>query len=103
MSGSGKKRAHRSLRTILIIWFLLFSLTPLVFVTGYSVKKYEVAIDNELFQRLGGNAREIGAILEDFRSSLAQKRDRYIKDNGLIYHLSTGDGAAIRNLGLNWL
>ncbi len=98
-----KRKAHRSLRTILTIWFLLFSLTPLVFVTGYSVRKYEVAIDNELSQRLGGNAREIGAILEDFRTGLAQKRDRYIKDNGLIYHLSIGDAAAVRSLGLNWL
>jgi two-component system NtrC family sensor kinase len=99
----GKRKAHRSLRTILTIWFLLFSLTPLVFVTGYSVRKYEVAIDNELSQRLGGNAREIGAILDDFRTGMAQKRDRYIKDNGLIYHLSIGDAAAVRSLGLNWL
>jgi two-component system, NtrC family, sensor kinase len=98
-----QKRAHRSLRTILIIWFLLFSLTPLVFVTGYSVQKYEVAIDNELSQRLGGNAREIGSILEEFRASLTQKRDRYIKDNGLIYHLSTSDSNAIKALGVNWL
>jgi two-component system NtrC family sensor kinase len=98
-----KKKAHRSLRTILIIWFLLFSLTPLVFVTGYSVQKYEVAIDNELSQRLGGNAREIGAILDDFRTGLAAKRDRYIKDNGLIYHLSLGDSTEVKNLGLGWL
>ncbi|MGZ5280565.1 MAG: HAMP domain-containing sensor histidine kinase, partial [Pseudobdellovibrionaceae bacterium] len=98
-----QKRAHRSLRTILIIWFLLFSLTPLVFVTGYSVRKYEVAIDNELSQRLGGNAREIAAILDDFRTGLSQKRDRYVKDNGLIYHLSTSDSASVRSLGLNWL
>jgi two-component system NtrC family sensor kinase len=87
----------------LIVWFLLFSLTPLVFVTVYSVKKYEVAIDNELSQRLGGNAREISVILSDFKSALDQKRDRYIKDNGFIYHLSTADSQALRALGLNWL
>ncbi len=98
-----KKRARRSLRTILIIWFLLFSLIPIVFVTLYSIQKYEVAIDNELSQRLGGNAREIGSILDDFRAGLKQKRDRYIKDNGLIYHLSTGDSAEVRSLGMNWL
>jgi two-component system NtrC family sensor kinase len=97
------RRPHRSLRTILIVWFLLFSLTPLVFVTGYSVKKYEVAIDNELSQRLAGNAREINAILSDFRNSLAQKRDRYIKDNGLIYHLSTNEAGAVKNLAGSWL
>lgn len=98
-----KRRAHRSLRTILIVWFLLFSLTPLVFVTGYSVKKYEAAIDNELSQRLSGNAREIGVILNDFRSALNQKRDKYTKDNGLIFYLSTSESQAIRNLGRGWL
>ncbi len=100
---TSKRRPHRSLRTILIIWFLLFSLTPLVFVTGYSVKKYEVAIDNELSQRLAGNAREINAILSDFRSGLSQKRDRYLKDKDLIYNLSTGETEEVKGLASSWL
>lgn len=98
-----KHRPHKSLRTILIVWFLLFSLVPLVFVTFYSVRKYETAIDNELSQRLKGNGREINVILQDFRVSMTQKRNRYIKDNGLIYHLSTGDASSLRSLGANWL
>ncbi len=98
-----KKKARRSLRTILIVWFLLFSLTPLVFVTGYSVKKYELAIDNELSQRLAGNAREVSVILSDFYSALSQKRDRYVRDNGLIYHMSTADSASLKTLGMSWL
>lgn len=97
------KKAHRSLRTILIIWFLFFSLTPLVFVTGYSVKKYEAAIDNELSQRLAGNAREITSILEDFKAGFEQKRGRYVKDPTLIYHLSMSESAPVRNLATGWL
>lgn len=97
------KKANRSLRTILIIWFLFFSLTPLVFVTGYSVKKYEVAIDNELSQRLAGNAREINAILDDFRQGFNQRRERYIKDPRLVYHLSMSEAAGVKNLSQTWL
>jgi two-component system, NtrC family, sensor kinase len=99
----GKRRAHRSLRTILMVWFLLFSIVPLAFVTGYSVIKYERAIDNELSRRLSGNAREVAAIFEDFKTGLIQKRSRYLKDNSLLYNLSTSDAAAVRALGLNWL
>ena len=98
-----QRQAHRSLRTILMVWFLLFSVVPLAFVTGYSVIKYERAIDNELSLRLSGNAREVAAILEDFRTGLLQKRNRYLKDNSLLYNMSTSDASAVRSLGINWL
>lgn len=65
--------------------------------------KYEKAIDYELSQRLSGNAREIGAILGDYRASLQQRRDRFVKDPSLIYHMSVGDGATIRGLAGPWL
>lgn len=65
--------------------------------------KYEKAIDYELSQRLSGNAREISVILSDFRSNLQQKRDRYIKDPSLTYHLTVGDGNTIRNISTPWL
>jgi two-component system NtrC family sensor kinase len=83
----------------LIIWFGLFSIIPLAFVTGYSMVKFEKAIDHELSQRLSGNAREIGVILADQKSLLQQKRDRYLRDPSLIYHMSIGDGSTLRQLG----
>ncbi|MNJ93465.1 Sporulation kinase E [compost metagenome] len=98
-----RKKPKRSLRTILIIWFLLFSIVPLAFVTGYSMIKYEKAIDHELSQRLSGNAREIGVILNDYRTNLQQKRDRYVKDPNLTYHMSIGDGNTIKNISAQWL
>lgn len=98
-----RRKPKRSLRTILVIWFLLFSIIPLAFVTVYSMIKYEKALDRELSQRLTGNAREINSIFNDYRSGLQQKRDRYIRDPDLEYHLSTGDIADIRALGTQWL
>lgn len=87
----------------MIIWFVLFSVVPLAFVTGYSMVKYEKAIDHELSQRLSGNAREIDLVLNDFRLALQQKRDKYIRDPSLIYHMTVGDGATIRSLTSQWI
>ena len=97
------RKPQRSLRTILIVWFLLFSIVPLAFVTGYSVIKYEKAIDNELSQRLTGNAREISSILSDFKVGLQQKRDRYVQNPSLIYNTSVADAGAVKSLALNWM
>lgn len=98
-----KRKPQRSLRNILIIWFLLFSVVPLAFITGYSVIKYEKSIDNELAQRLSGNAREIGVILSDFRMGLEENQQRYTRDARLSYHLSTNDAASLRTMTSSWL
>jgi len=98
-----KKKPKRSLRTILVLWFLLFSVLPLAFVTFYSVLKYEVAIDKELSLRLGGNAREIAIILSDFRVGLQQRKEKYLRDPHFIYHVSVNDGTALRSQMGEWL
>lgn len=98
-----RRKPKRSLRTILIVWFLLFSVIPLAFVTVYSMMKYEKALDRELAQRLAGNAREINVIFSEYRMNLQQKRDKYIRDPNLIYHLGTNDAATIRNIATQWL
>ena len=103
MANRTTRKPSRSLRTILIVWFLLFSVVPLAFVTGYSVIKYEKAIDHELSQRLVGNGREVSVILNDFKTTLQQRRDRYLSDPSLVYHLSTGDASAIRSLATSWV
>lgn len=98
-----KRTPKRSLRSILIVWFVLFSVVPLAFVTGYSMHKYKKAIDRELSQRLKGNAREIDVILQDLKINLQQKRDKYIQDPSLIYHITVSDGAMIRSLASQWV
>lgn len=98
-----KRKPKRSLRTILIVWFLLFSVIPLAFVTVYSMIKYEKALDRELSQRLAGNAREISVIFSEYRAGLQQKRDKYIRDPNLVYHLSVADSNTIRNIASQWL
>jgi two-component system, NtrC family, sensor kinase len=98
-----RKKAKRSIRTIIIMWFLLLSLLPLIFVAYYSSVKYEQAIDKELLQRLSVNSREIEVILSDFKSGLQVRRDRYLKDPYLIYSLSIGDGPNLSQLGQEYI
>ncbi len=98
-----RKTPKRSLRTILIVWFLLFSILPLGFVTGYSLLKFEKAIDNELTQRLSGNAREVSGILADYQSGFQQKRDKYIRDPNLSYNLVMNDGTVLKQMAAQWL
>ncbi|MFP5518277.1 MAG: ATP-binding protein [Bdellovibrionia bacterium] len=102
MSGL-KKRPRKSLRTILVVWFLLFTIIPLGFVSYYSLRQFERAIDKELAQRLGANAREISSVINDYRIGQLQKKEKYTKDPNLIYHLTMDDAAAIKNLSLSWI
>lgn len=93
-----RDKSRRSLRTILIFWFITFSVVPLAFISYYSVRKFESAIDHELTLRLSGNAREIISILDDYRQSLQSKKEKFSKDPNLIYHLSIGDAATLKTI-----
>jgi two-component system NtrC family sensor kinase len=73
-----------------MIWFLLLSLVPMMFVTGYSLVKYEQAIDNELAQRLRANAREFISTISEYENYLNNRRNRHRSDPVLASYLLTG-------------
>ena len=95
------RRPKRSLRTILLIWFLLLSLVPLMFVTGYSLVKFEQAIDNELVQRLRANSREVSTTISEYERYLSSRRGRIRGDAQLVFHLSTGNVSQVREIAPN--
>lgn len=82
---------------------MLFSILPLGFVTGYSMFKFEKAIDREMLTRLSGNAKEIEIILDDYLSLLRQRRERYVDDPHLQYHLMFSETENLKELGSSWL
>lgn len=84
-----RQRPRKSLRTILILWLLIFSIVPLAFITGYSLVKYEQAIDQELSTRLLGNAREISEILNDFQRTLVSETQTAAGDRTLGYFMAS--------------
>ncbi len=97
------RRPPRSLRTILMMWLLMFSIVPLAFLTGYSLVKYEEAIDQELAQRLSGNQREIDSIFQEFQKTLLARNSAHAHDRTLVYYLSTNEIDAARDLSARWL
>jgi len=100
---SYRRKPKQSLRTILITWFLLLSILPLAFVTGYSLIKFERAIDREMLQRLSGNAKDIDTILGDYLSLLHQRRDKFAEDPQLSYRLLFNEAESLTNQGMMWL
>lgn len=96
-------RPRRSLRSILVVWFLIFSIGPVAVLTIYSLLKYEKAIDSELAQRLMSNGREITSILNDLKSVLQQRRDQYAADTSFQYHLSIGDELSVKRIATDWM
>lgn len=97
-----RQRPRKSLRTILVFWLLLFSIVPLAAITGYSLVKYEQAIDQELSTRLLGNAREISVILTEFQNSLVDEARRVSADRALTYHLGANNIEQTREMLKRW-
>jgi two-component system NtrC family sensor kinase len=97
------RKPRRSLRTILILWFSLFSIIPTIFLTSYSLKKFQQAIDNELIERLKGNASEIAIILDDYKKSLSQRRKKYLEDPTLRQAFYQQNKSIIKETGEDWL
>lgn len=86
-----------------MIWLILFSVVPLAFLTGYSLVKFESAIDQELKERLSGNLREIEVILADVETTLTAKNERFIQNKQLIYFLSNSKINQARRLSMQWM
>lgn len=76
-----RQKPHRSLSTMLMLWLLFFAMVPLAFITGYSLIKYERAIEHELSQRLIANHREI--------ESIFTRHNRYLTEN--VNKISTNE------------
>jgi two-component system NtrC family sensor kinase len=87
----------------LILWLLIFSIVPLAFITGYSLVKYEQAIDQELSTRLMGNAREISQILNEFQSALISENNQVAADRALIYFMNSSKADGARDGLRRWL
>ena len=72
-----------------MMWFLVLSLGPLMFVTGFSIMNYEETIDNELVQRMRANGREVATTIMDYEKYLQSRRLNYLGDGLLSYLLVT--------------
>lgn len=85
------------------MWLIMFSVVPLAFITGYSLVKYEQAIDQELQQRLLANRREIQIILAEFQTELVERNREHAGDKLLGYYLTANQIPKARELAQNWM
>jgi two-component system NtrC family sensor kinase len=97
------EKPTKPLRGILTLWFLLFSIVPLAFVTGYSLVQFESAFDDEINKRLDGNAREVSQILDGLEQYLQENGRVHSKDSRLIYAVGTGAVPSARRLVKDWM
>ncbi len=97
-----RQRPRKSLRTILILWLLIFSIVPLAFITGYSLVKYEQAIDQELSTRLLGNARQISVIFDDTQAKLIDQLSQLTNDKAMAFFLAANNIEQAREPARRW-
>lgn len=98
-----QRRRYISLRLILIIWFIVFSVIPFALVTGYSLLQFEKAIDNEQVQRLNSNAREIEVMYSNFYLGLVENREALATNPHVTFNLMVADDAALKDFFSEWL
>lgn len=96
-------KPQKSLRALLTMWFLLFSVVPIAFLTGYYLVKFEDAFNYEIKQRLIGNFREFEVMLGELEDYLLKYGSFHATDPALIYELSTNDIAKVRKRAEGWL
>ena len=98
-----KNIKYKSMRSILVVWFIIFSIIPLVFMGVYSVFKFQRALENEVSQRLQGNGREVEAMISDYYSLVSEMRDKYNQDAILQYNLSIADEEQLKLIATEWV
>jgi two-component system, NtrC family, sensor kinase len=97
------KAATGTLRNKLIFWFLIFSLVPVGFVTGFSLQKSRAALDKELFQRVQGNTREIEVTLRDMEKLVNTRAEKLSQDRAFAFYVSTTQEASLKSALTDWL
>src|ERR1700676_2130797 len=97
------RRAQKSLRSILTLWFLAFTMIPLAFITGYSTVLYEASINTELQKRLEGNIREVSVNLAEIERILSVNGKIHASDPTLSYHLNTRNIPSSRRVVTDWI
>lgn len=100
---SGKRNHYISLRLILTLWFIIFSIVPIGLISFYSLLKFEKAIESEQLQRLKSNAREIEVMISDFYSELRTNRDNLVANPHITFDISVGDETGLRDKLNDWV
>lgn len=92
-----------SIRALLIIWFLLFALVPLSFITGYCLVQFEKVYSDQTLQRLNDNFILIQKNIDELNQYLKSSAEAHVSDATLSFHLSTRNLPLLKRMANDWL
>lgn len=88
---------------MLTLWFLLFSIIPLAFITGYSLVQFEKVFNDEMLKRLNDNFIVITKSIDELKNYLKTSVDLHATDDSLVYNISTKNIPNLKRLASEWL
>lgn len=91
-------KPKHSLRTLLILWFLVFSLAPLAFITLFSLFKFDDVVRSLLKERLKSNSREIFQKIETIQQDLKSQTLNHSLQKELGFFLFRNDKERLTSL-----
>ncbi len=94
---------QKSLRAMLTIWFLLFSIIPLAFITGYSLVQFEKVFSDEMLKRLNDNFVVITKSIEELKNYLKTSAELHSTDDALVFNISTKNIPNLKRVSSEWL
>lgn len=98
-----KKKQSLSLRSILTLWFLIFSIIPLLLITFYSLVEFQIVFNGEQQRRLEANFKEVANSLNILEGQLSTYIQQHANDSQLISALSAGSIDQIESLFSQWI
>lgn len=100
---ASKKKQGHSLRYILALWFLIFSVIPLLLITFYSLFEFQVVFNEEQRRRLESHFKEIAISLNISENQLRMHTQQHAKDPQLVSTLSTSSINQVEGLFRQWM
>lgn len=88
---------------MLTLWFLLFSIIPLAFITGYSLVQFERVFSDETLKRLNDNFIVITKSIDELKGYLKTSADLHVVDDDLVYNMSTKNIPNLKRIASDWL
>ncbi len=94
---------QKSLRTMLSLWFLIFSLVPLTFITGYSLVQFQKVFSDEMLKRLNDNFIVINKSIDELKNYLKTSGDVHASDDALIFNIATKNLSNLKKISSDWI
>jgi two-component system, NtrC family, sensor kinase len=91
-----QEKKRKSLRRLVFTWFLFFTLLPLCILAVVIQNQYQKSINQQIKDRLTIHVRELESLFTKERNSMEEFLQKTLRDNSLIYYMSTLEPSALK-------